>query len=673
MSGKLSRKERAQLQKAKQPVDASIPQPKKKPVNVTRSNSLVRNLNYVLIALAAVIYFNTLFNEYALDDYSLILENTQTQQGTSAFFKIFGSSYREGYMSGDNTLYRPLSKAMFAVEWSISPQGPGLNHFVNVLLFTLSVVLLFRMLRLYMKGQLLIPFITAAIFAAHPIHTEVVANIKGRDDILCFLLFVVTALYVHRYTVSGLTKHLAYAGISFFFCFLSKESAITFVAVIPLLLYFFTDADRKTYINTGGMLLGVTALFLLIRYAVLSGGGISPVPVVDNYIAGIDSFITQRTTAIAIAGIYLMKLFVPYSLVCDASVAQIPVYGPGDWQFLVPFVIFLGAFVFAVMKFKTKHPVAFGILYFFVTFSMVSNIPFILGTNYGERLLYAPSLGICFILAFAISKLFRSEEGITSSSESFFPSNRNALMVTSVLVLIYSVLTFNRNPEWRDNYTLYATDLQKSPNSCKLHFYFANHITQKENLALYPEGSVERTKIIDTAIVEFKQAIALYPAYTDPMQKLAEMLFEKKQYDSAEYYYRKAIHLFPSNAVYRNNFGRMLFTQGRMIEAKYQFEMAVKFNPNYSTAYNNLAGVYGTMASKFVTRAQNDPAHAEEHAAKARELFTQSVNMSLRAIATDPNNLDAYNTTAMTYQFMGDQVNAQKYSQMAQQLKLGKK
>ena len=115
-----------------------------------RSNSLVRGLNLFLIILAGAVYFNSLFNTYALDDYSLILENEQTKQGYRAVGDIFKSAYRAGYMSGDNSLYRPLSKAMFAVEWSMT-QGPGINHFMNLVLFTLSVVLLFKMLRLYMK------------------------------------------------------------------------------------------------------------------------------------------------------------------------------------------------------------------------------------------------------------------------------------------------------------------------------------------------------------------------------------------------------------------------------------------------------------------------------------------------------------------------------------------
>lgn len=669
MSGKLSRKERAQAQRLQQATATSQPQQKKKPaIAIPKANALVRSLNYILIALVAVIYFNSLFNEYALDDYSLILENSQTQQGYKAFFKIFGSSYRDGYMGGDNSLYRPLSKAMFAVEWSMT-QGPGINHFVNVILVAFTAVLLFKMLRLYMRGAVLIPFITAAIFTAHPIHTEVIANIKGRDDILSFLFFVVASLYVYRFYVSGKMKQLAFAGGAFFLSLLSKESAITFVAIIPLLLYFFTEADKSKYIRVGGMLLGVSALFLLIRAGVLHGGGIASVPVVDNYIAGIDGFLTQRTTAIAIAGIYVLKLFVPYELVCDASVAQIPVYGVSDWQFLLPFVIFLGAFAFAVMKIKTKHPVAFGILYFFITFSMVANVVFLIGTNYGERLLYAPSLGICLIMGYAMAKLLPGEETSASTVNEFFRVNRKAITVTALIVGSYSFLTIMRNPDWADNDTLYSTDLQKSTNSCKMHYYYANHITQSETLSKLKEGSPEWNHTVDTAIVEFQRAISLYPAYGDAMQKLAEMYLNKKQYDSSEYYYLRAIETSPLMPTYRNNYGRMLFNMGRYFEAEHYFRTAATINPGYSTAWNNLAGCIGMQGAAFVNKGNQYPWHGEEYRQRALQLYQESVEYSLKAIAYDPTFITAYETVAMTYQNMGDAANAQKYSSIAQQLK----
>lgn len=674
MSGKLTRKQRAELQsqqhKSVSPETVVTPKKKAAPIKIAlKENPLVRRLNIILLILAVGVYCNTLVNQYALDDYGVILENTTTKQGASATFKILGSSYREGMMGGDNTLYRPLSKVMFAWEWSLSEQSPGLSHFVNVCLFALSIVLLFRMLRRYMKENIIVPFVAAAIFAVHPIHTEVVANIKGRDDILCFLFFVVTALYVHRYTLVQDTKFLVIAGVSFLLCMLSKESAITFVAVIPLLLYFFTNSSRETYFKVSGVVAGVALLFLFIRWIVLSGGGMSPVPMVDNYIAGIDGFVAQRATAIAIGGLYLLKLVVPFGLVSDASVSQMPVYGFGSWEFLVSLVVFLAAAGFAIMKFKSKHPVSFAILYFFITFSVVSNIPFILGTNYGERLLYAPSLGMCIIFAWLLHRAFLSEENVSGTVGDFFRSQQKTVISLGVIAIAYSGVSVMRNAVWYDNETLYGTDMQISEKSCKMHYFYANHITQKEYLDQFAVGSAERSHIIDTAIVEFRNAISLCPVYTDPMQKLAEMYYDKKQLDSADLYYNRAIRLNPTSAIYRNNYGRMLFATGRLFEAQYQFECAIRCNMGYSTAYNNLAGTYGTQASQLINKAQKYPWLRADLEQKAMALFQKSIDMSLKSIAYDPYFISAYETTAMTYSSIQNPAKAQEYAGTAQQLK----
>ncbi len=673
MSAKQTRKERAAEQRAKQQEASTAKQHKtpssvRKPVGAPRSSPLVRGLSIILVLLVGVLYINTLSNDYALDDYGVILENEYTKQGTSGISTILTTGYRTSFTAGDNQLYRPLSKVMFAIEWSISPESPGLNHFMNVALFALTIVLLFKTLRLYISNSILIPFLTAALFAIHPIHTEVVANIKGRDDILCMLFFVVTAYYVFQFTKSKSNKHLIFAGVAFFLSFLSKESAITFLAVIPLMLYFFTSADKTDYLKTTGVLAGATVLFLVIRYAVL-GTSPSAVPVIDNYIAGIDGFLTQRTTAIYIAGIYLWKLFVPHPLVCDASVSEMPIVGPGDWQFLVPFVIFAGAAVFAIMKLKSKNIFSFSILYFFITFSLVSNIPFLLGTNYGERLLYAPSLGICLAIAYALSKFLQKEEIVAANISDFFKANMKAFAVVGVMTVVYGLLVINRNAEWKDNDTLYGTDMQKSTNSAKLHYFYANHITQSEFLDKFPKGSPERRKLVDTAAIEFKKSLTLYPAYTDATQKLAEMYYEQGKIDSAELFYRRAVKLLPSSANYRNGFGRMLFEQGRLDEAQYEFEAAVRFSPAHSRALNNLASVHGTRGANYVNQIKTDSTRRDELIAKATTCYQTSLTYSLKAIQYDPNFATAYETCAITYSSLGDQANYQKYMQMAQQIK----
>jgi hypothetical protein len=57
-------------------------------------------------------------------------------------------------------------------------------HIVNVLFYTLLKVLLFLLLKELWKNRYpYLPLIIILLFAAHPIHVEVVANLKGSADL----------------------------------------------------------------------------------------------------------------------------------------------------------------------------------------------------------------------------------------------------------------------------------------------------------------------------------------------------------------------------------------------------------------------------------------------------------------------------------------------------------
>ena len=121
---------------------------------------------------------------------------------------------------------------MFAIEWQIAPGNPRSSHWINVLLYVLTAFMLFVALALFFEKQnIVLPFIATILFVAHPIHTEVVANIKSRDEILCLLYRVVGCREV---CAPGRKQYLAMAGISIFLAMLSKETAVAMVIMAPM-------------------------------------------------------------------------------------------------------------------------------------------------------------------------------------------------------------------------------------------------------------------------------------------------------------------------------------------------------------------------------------------------------------------------------------------------------
>ena len=171
---------------------------------------------WILVLLAFLLYSNTLGHKFAFDDSIVITDNTFTQKGIAGIPDLISRDFFEGVYGKDGMelsggRFRPLSLVCFAVEnqafgkvkelngqpvldekgQQLYDYNPALGHFLNILFYALSALLLFNLLSLWFSGTngaSVIPFVAGLIFVAHPIHTEVVANIKSRDEILAMLL-----------------------------------------------------------------------------------------------------------------------------------------------------------------------------------------------------------------------------------------------------------------------------------------------------------------------------------------------------------------------------------------------------------------------------------------------------------------------------------------------------
>ena len=169
---------------------------KRKPTKKAKVNKAIferRTWGYglVLALIAFFLYTNTLNHGYTLDDHSAITDNFVTKKGMESIPTIFTTHYRYGYWRSAGELYRPVSLAMFATEWEFAGDNPLVFHLVNVLLYALSGFLIFLTLSKILRNfNVLIPFFATLLFIAHPVHVEVVANIKSRDEIMAFLLSI---------------------------------------------------------------------------------------------------------------------------------------------------------------------------------------------------------------------------------------------------------------------------------------------------------------------------------------------------------------------------------------------------------------------------------------------------------------------------------------------------
>lgn len=200
-----------------------------KPININNNKYYI-----ILLTIILLVFGNTLFNGYNLDDNLVTQKHVLTSKGLSSINKIFSQSY----YSNNADLgfgYRPIVLLSFAIEHQFLGENAKTSHFINLILYAIAVLLLFKLFLSYTgeKGFLL-AFLASILFAVHPIHSEVVASIKNRDEILAFLFLMLSALSIEKYLKKN--SLLSLLSILFFFSIgmLAKKSIFTMIFILPI-------------------------------------------------------------------------------------------------------------------------------------------------------------------------------------------------------------------------------------------------------------------------------------------------------------------------------------------------------------------------------------------------------------------------------------------------------
>ena len=627
----------------------------------TIDNKLVLKLSMVIALFAFLLYSNTLKHQFVLDDYSVIKENQLTKGGTASLKEIFASSYRTGYGNNENNLYRPLTKAMFAIEWQLSPNNPHFHHLINVLMYAFVCVLLFIVLVRYSKIDIYILFIITMLFAAHPIHTEVVANIKSRDEISSMLFLLLSLLSISHFLTNKKKLLLVSSLFCFFLALLSKESAIVYIALAPLFIYFFTETSFKNNLRITGSLAIVGFLYILLHIKIIGSIGIKNIPVIDNSLLYTSDFIQQKATAILIMGKYFLLLLFPHPLSCDYSFNTIPIVSSfANLGFLLALFFHIFLLYFAIKNIKGKHLLSFCILFYLGSMVLASNILMLIGTHLAERLLFFPSIAYCLASVYLVCKLLKID--ITEASykvKSLFNMNGSLLMVIGVVLILFSIKTYSRNKDWKSDTTLFGHDLKTVPNSAHMLFYYANNLANKDSLNAV-KNPVEREKRLVTAQKSITKALELYELFPDAHNVAGRIYYEQKNYQAAFKSYSRAMEMNPGKGMYHNNAGTCLFSIGNYEEAAKAFEKAAEIDKFDADARCNLGSAYGAMGEAFKNKNDSE---------NATKMFNLAIDNFKKATVIDPNYKSAYQFIGVTYKNMGDSINGQIFLDKAAKIK----
>ncbi len=533
----------------------------------------------VIFLLSILPYLNTINHDFAQDDGIVLSENVYTQDGVGGISGILGYDTFYGFFqeAGKDNLvaggrYRPFTLIMFAIGHEIYGNNPTPYHIMNLIWYGLTVVLLYLVLLNLFKQRFnrgmsyFVAFAAAVIFAIHPLHTEVVANIKGRDEIMA-LFFGLAAMMCSFKAIkdSKMLFHIL-AGVLLFCGLMSKENAVVFLGALPIALWIFHQKEIKEIGMASIPYLVAFIVFYAIRASVLGdAASLTSTPsreLMNNpYLKIVNGQYVDFTMGEKLATImhtlwkYIELLIFPHTLTHDYYPRHIDLMTWGKPTVSGSFLLHLGILGAGSWGLVKKKPFAFGILFYLGALFLVSNILFAVGTHMAERFMFMPSAGFCLLVALGLYHLckYLNKKMPVTDFKQLYP----ALGIIGLILVLGCYKTVNRNFDWKDNFSLFKADVTKSVNSAKIQNSMAGEYTVQSQKSGVKDTPLE-TEYLDKAAVHIDNAINLHPNYKLARFIKGNILFYKIDYPAAVNQYREVINLDDGYKDAKNNLGLAL-------------------------------------------------------------------------------------------------------------------
>lgn len=575
-----------------------------------------------------------------------------------------------------------LSLTSFSVVYQIWGLNPVPYHLLSLLLHLINVVLVFLLASKLSKSNYVALFV-AMLFALHPMRVESVAWISELKDVLFTCFALSSFIFYIRYLERNLKP--IYFLIAAFFAFLSSFSKIQGL-LIPFTFFLFDIFyHRKVtivyFLEKFILLLAIIlfdkfiswyALFLIfagilffsdkvrnitlkknqIRYLIIGLGAVLLIGVcyyLYNYSLGFWSLEPDKRSSFTfferffLAGFalwfYIYSFFWPVNLNAVHPYPQRLVDGslPQEYYFsvIILFLVVVFTVYLVLKKKKISDLFLFGWLFFLINISIVLHFVSIEGRLVvADRYSYLAYFGLFLISGVFLEKVFLKKEKL----------KKIFTLIFTGMLLLFSILTYNRVQVWKNTYTLFYDALRKNPDipfaymtvggiylNSRLPLnalLFFNESIKRDSLdpsayfnralAFYMSGkpemaisdfnkvikmsrSVSDRALVYTNIGEIYQktgrdslALNCYMKSVEIDSNIAATYnnrgmyyFQSKNLTQAYFDFNKAVTLDPDYADAWNNRGWVLTAQGKLESALSDFNRSIKLNPNYAMAYNN--------------------------------------------------------------------------------------
>uniref|UniRef100_A0A8C5HNG2 dolichyl-phosphate-mannose--protein mannosyltransferase n=1 Tax=Gouania willdenowi TaxID=441366 RepID=A0A8C5HNG2_GOUWI len=578
----------------------------------------------VLTVLCWLCYGNSLCGELVHDDVWAIVNNPDVRVGSS-LRTIFTNDFW-GKKMADNTShksYRPLCILTFKLNILLGGMTPLYFHLVNVSLHCAVTCLLMHMCKHCVFNNPHLAFITALLFAVHPVHTEAVSGVVGRADVLACLLFLLTFLsyirsideYVYE-TSPPSTVSACKLLLSLFLgtcAMLVKETGITVFGVCllydALVLFclsfgFLSDSSAprlrdvlqicRPFIKRAFLISSYVVIIMSVRLW-LMGGSMPLFSEQDNPASFSTHLLTRVLSYTYLLSFNAWLLLAPIVLCYDWQVGSIPlVESIGDIRNMATMMLAVVMFTLClhcIFSLQGRELLV-GIMFLVFPFIPASNLFFRVGFVVAERVLYMPSMGCCILVAYGLGRLSSlvGRRGTTILSISMM-----------LLLLLFTWKTILQNNVWISREALFRSGIQTLPHNAKVHYNYAN----------FHKDSGRHQE----AIHHYTVALRLYPRHASAMNNLGTLTHCPVE---AERYYRNALDINPQHNRALFNLGNLLKSQGKEMNAEAYLKDSIRFGPHFADAYSSLASLYAEQVRReakevYLKGIQNCPDSSDLH------------------------------------------------------------
>jgi Tfp pilus assembly protein PilF len=580
--------------------------------------------------LGFLLYFQILFFDFTyFDDHTLIINNKYyisdiTNIITAFKEDVFRRPYGEAY-------YRPILTISFILDAQLGgTESPFMYHLSNIVMHLAASCLLFWLLiKLSYRRDLSLLF--TLLFVTHPLLTQAVAWIPGRNDSLVTIFVLLSLVYfldfIEKKTLKLYALHIFFFALSIY----TKEIILLFPVILIFYMHF---VKREKILSISEKVLGlgwavVIISWFTLRWTALSSPREIPFP----------SMISSTWESMPAVVTFFGKLFFPFNLSVIPTLQDSPlVYG---------FITLILVTIVLVKSKGVRLPIIiFGLGWFLIFLVPTFITSHLSGTPYFiEHRIYLPLVGFIMILL----------ETDIIKSINFLKTNTR--IICACLLLAFFILTFMHSMAFKNRVKYWENAARTSPS------VMIGHGT------LAPIYYVE--KEYDKALIEYKKMLELEPKHRDAHYWIASIYMGKNMLKEAQEHFEIQIVNNPESDMAHFELGGIYYRAGRLQNAERMWKQALELNPQIPLAHNNLGLIYMNtnkpkeaeeeLKKEIMVNPKGDKAYFNLGMLYANIGKTRDAEEAWKkAIQANPDHIESYARLAMMYHSQGN-IPALKY------------